>query len=153
MHVLGRDRVSSYYTFKYLGKESHQMTTAIAINNGAASPVLKTFAVARSASGEDSAILLLREGQNQTEFPKLEFSSKSTQVGSTRGRKSTTTELYPYGTLVNGVFVKTNHISVVTVITVLDDAPDAIRKDAAAFHLGFQANQQVKDLTILGFAS
>ncbi len=129
------------------------MTTAIIVNNGATTPVSKTFAVARSASGDESAVLLLREGQNQTEYPKLEFSSRSTQVGNTKGRKSTETVLVPYGQLVNGVFVKTNHVSITTIITVLDDAPDAIRKDAAAYVAGFAANQQLKDLIILGYAA
>lgn len=153
MHVLGRDRVSAYFSFKYLVSQEKGsiMTTAIVVKNFA--DVDKTFAVARSASGDESAVLLLREGSNQTEFPKLEFSSRATQVGSVKGRKSTVTEIFPYGTTVSGVFTKLNHISVTTTITVLDDAPDAIRKDAAAYHAGFSANQQVKDLTVLGFAA
>lgn len=129
------------------------MTTAITVPNGAASPVNKTFSVARSAAGDESAVLYVREGANTTEFPKLEFSTRAANTGRSQGRKGTTTLLLPYGQVVNGVFVKTDHISVTIVSTTPNDAPDAIRKDAAAFLTGVLANAQLKDLIILGFAT
>lgn len=130
------------------------MTTNITVPNGAVSPVNKTFAVSRSAAGDDSAVLHLREGASEQAFPKLEFSTKSAQVGNMRGRQAVETLVTPYGyTDVNGVFVQQGVISTSVKTTVPVNAPDVVRKDHAAFMAGLLANQQLKDLVILGYAA
>lgn len=130
------------------------MTTNISVPNGAASPVTKTFTVARSAAGDDSAVLYLREGASVLAFPKLEFSTKPAQAGPVRGRQAVSTLVVPYGyNDTNGNFVKVNHITATVRETIPDDAPDAIRKDFAAYMTGLLGNQQMKDLVILGFAA
>ncbi len=129
------------------------MTTNIAVPNGAASPVTKTFTVARSAVGDESAVLYLREGASQAAFPKLEFSTKSAQAGAVRGRNGIVTFVMPYGyNDANGNFVKVNQCTFTGRELIPDDASDTIRKDFAAFINGFYGNQQVKDLAILGYA-
>jgi hypothetical protein len=128
------------------------MATNITVPNGTA--VSKTFTVARSAAGDDSSVLYLREGASQQAFPKLEFSAKSAQVGNVRGRQGVATVATPYGyTDVNGVFVMQGVITSAVKTTVADNAPDVARKDHAAFLAGFLGNQQAKDLVILGFAA
>lgn len=130
------------------------MTTNIVANNGAATPVAKTFTVARSAAGDESAVLYLREGASVSAFPKLEFSTKSAQAGSVRGRNGVITFVMPYGyNDANGNFVKVNQCSFTGRELIPDDAPDAVRKDFAAFIPGLLGNQQVKDLAILGYAA
>lgn len=130
------------------------MTINIAVPNGAATPVSKTFTVARSAAGDESAVLYLREGASVAAFPKLEYSTKSAQVGNVRGRTGVQTLVMPYGyTDANGNFIKVGQISGTYRVTTPDDAPDAVRKDFAAFETGILGNQQLKDLVVLGFAS
>lgn len=130
------------------------MTTNIAVPNGAASPVTKTFTVARSAAGDESAVLFLREGASPAAYPKLEYSTKSAQAGAVRGRNGVVTFVMPYGyNDANGNFVKMNQCAFTGRELIPDDAPDAVRKDFAAFLGGFYGNQQVKDLAILGYAS
>lgn len=130
------------------------MTTNITTPNGAGTPVTKTFTVARHAAGDQSAVLYLREGANQTAFPKLEASTKAAQVRGTSGRKGTTTLMVPYGTVdANGVFVKINHASAVVITDVPDDAPDSVRNDLAAFLPGLwaSADGQLKDVVRKGY--
>lgn len=130
------------------------MTTNITVPNGAATPVNKTFTVARSAAGDESAVLYLREGASVAAFSKLEFSTKSAQAGSVRGRQGVVTFVMPYGySDVNGNFIKVNQMTFTGRETIPDDAPDAVRKDFAAFIDGFYGNQQLKDLAILGYAT
>lgn len=129
------------------------MTTNIAALNGAATPVSKTFTVARSAAGNESAVLFVREGANVNEFPKLEFSSRAAQINGQAGRRGTTTLVIPYGSTVSGVFTKVNQITISVVANVPNDAPDAIRNDAAAFLPGVLSDAQLKALIKVGFAS
>lgn len=129
------------------------MTTSITVPNGAASPVSKTFAVSRSAAGDESAVLHVREGASPAAYPKLEFSTKSAQAGNARGRQGVITLVIPYGyNDANGNFVKINHASLTVRELIPDDCPDAIRKDLAAYGTGVLANAQIKDLAILGYA-
>lgn len=130
------------------------MTTNITSPNGAGTPVTKTFTVARHAAGDQSAVLYLREGANQTAFPKLEASTKAAQVRGSSGRKGTTTLMVPYGTVdANGVFTKINAVSVAIIVDVPDDAPDAIRADVAAYLPGVYASAdgQLKDVIRKGY--
>lgn len=130
------------------------MTTAITVPNGAATPVNKTFTVSRSAAGDESAVLHLREGANSAAYPKLEFSTKSAQAGNVRARAGVQTLVMPYGyNDPSGNFVKVGQISGTYRLVVPDDAPDSVRKDFAAFEAGLLANQQLKDLVILGYAA
>nr|URG16537.1 MAG: coat protein [Leviviridae sp.] len=130
------------------------MTTNITVPNGAVTPVNKTFTVSRPASGDDSAVLHLREGANEQAYVKLEFSTKSTQVGNMRGRQAVVTSVTPFGyTDVNGVFVQQGMISTSVKTTIPVNAPDAVRKDHAAYVAGILGNQQVRDLVILGYAT
>jgi len=130
------------------------MTTNIAVPNGATTPVTKTFTVARSAAGDESAVLHLREGASEQAYPKLEFSTKSSNGGSVRGRQGVVTLVTPYGyTDVNGVFVQQGMISSSVKTQTPVNAPDAVRKDHAAFLTGLLGNQQLKDIVILGYAA
>lgn len=129
------------------------MTTAITVPNGAASPVNKTFSVSRSAAGDESAVLHLREGASVAAYPKLEFSSKNAQATSGRGRGATLTLVTPFGyTDTNGNWVKQDVISTTVRTTVPDTAPDAVRKDHAAFIAGILSDAQAKGLVITGYA-
>lgn len=130
------------------------MTTNITVPNGAASPVNKTFSVSRSAAGDESAVLHLREGVSQAAYPKLEFSSKNAQAVSGRGRGGVVTLVTPYGyTDTNGNWVKQDVISTTVRTTTPDSAPDAVRKDHAAFIAGLLADTQLKGLVITGYSS
>jgi len=151
MLISNRDRVSDYFSFKYL--KVTIMSTDITVPNGAASPVNKTFTVARSAAGDESAVLFLREGVNLDAFPKLEFSTRAASNGGKRGRRGATTLVVPYGTTVGDVFTKAGEISLSVVANVPNDAPDAIRADAAAFLPGILANAQLKDIIKKGYAT
>lgn len=153
MMVLGRDRISNYFGYKYLSESESIMTTAIVADNGATPPVAKTFAVARSAAGDASAVLYVREGANTTEFPKLEFSTKNANKNGRPGRRAATTIVIPYGTTDdNGVFTKTDEISISIVSNTPNDAPDSKRDDAAAFISGIMDDAQMKALIKTGFA-
>lgn len=128
------------------------MTANITSPNGLA--VSKTFTVARSAAGDQSAVLFLREGADQTAFPKVEFSSTAAQRNGSRGRKGVTTILIPFGSVdANGVFTKRDDISVSISAHTPDTAPDAIRNDAAAYVQGIVTDVQIKDLIRKGFAA
>lgn len=131
------------------------MTTNIAVNNGASTPVSKTFTVARSAAGDESAILYLREGASVAAYPKLEFSSKTAQARSSKkARAGLMTLVMPYGyNDTNGNFVTLDVISASVRMTTPDDAPDAVRKDFAAFLGGLLTDAQLKNLVVFGFAN
>ena len=128
------------------------MTTQIAVPNGAATPVTKTFTVSRPAAGDDSAVLHLREGAAVAAYPKLEMSTKPKNGGGAKGRDSVVTFVMPYGyTDTNGNFVKVDQATFTGRGSVPDTMPDANRKDFAAFIAGFYGNQQVKDLSVIGY--
>lgn len=130
------------------------MTTAITVPNGAATPVNKTFSVSRSAVGDESAVLHIREGAATVAYPKAEFSTRNVNSNGSKGRQGVMTLVIPYGyTDANGNFVKVDEVTFVGRSKVPDTAPDAVRKDLAAFTTGLYGNQQLKDTMIIGYAS
>lgn len=129
------------------------MTTNITAPNGATTPVTKTFTVSRSAVGDESAVLHLREGASPLAYPKVEFSTKPVNTGRMRGRGAAVTLVVPYGyNDANGNFVKIDQCAFTGKMSIPDDAPDAVRKDFAAFIPGVLTDAQVKDLAVLGYA-
>lgn len=100
------------------------------------------FKVIRQASGTQSAILqyaLTGEGLNRTAFPKIEVSTRI-QAGATSPVISATV---PYGSVVNGVFVKKGQVSSTNSVKQPAESPDSARADLAAFVKNLSADPQI----------
>lgn len=105
--------------------------TNITVVNGTA--VSKTFTLAAPASGPSApAVFFLREGANQTVFPKFEVSSDKVVKGN--GRKIKATLRVPVAvTGTNGVVTSAAEMFFAIDCTVPALVPDASRDDAIAF--------------------
>lgn len=126
------------------------MTTNIVLKNSAGTDV--TFQVIRQPSGSQSAILQevnTTPGMNRTGLAKLELSTKIVSGKTT----PTFTVVVPYGSVVDGNFVKKGQISETRYATQPADAPNATRLDAAAFGKNAAANAQVIALFESGLIS
>lgn len=108
------------------------------------------FRVIRQPSGTQSAILQYIPadtwGLNRTAYPKIEVSTRN-QGGSTA---PVVTVTVPYGTIVNGNFVKSGQNVVVTKATQPATSPDVARLDAEAFSRNLQQNPQIMALMSTG---
>lgn len=127
------------------------MPTAQNIELNNAQNVTKTFQVAAVASGTAPALYLLREGANQSVFPKLEISSRKN--GTADARKVRMTLNVPSSTVdANGVTRKSASILFIIDVTVPDLVPDSVRDDAIAYVGSALFNPQLMDTFKTGFA-
>lgn len=107
------------------------------------------FTVIRQPAGNVSAVLhqvLTGPGMNRTAFPKIEVSQKITA-----GKlEPVVTIAVPYGSVVDGAFVKQDQVTQVIRATQKPAAPELARADCAAFAEGLLANEQIQDLFAMG---
>ena len=112
----------------------------------------REFTVIRQPSGTMSAILqLLLSGDdmNRTAFPKIELSSKVVN-----GRtEPVATVTVPYGTVVDGAFVKKGQVNQVMRATQPADAPRLALADVEAYGRNLLADPQVQALFAHGLVS
>lgn len=116
----------------------------IVLNNGAATPVAKTFTLVSPAAGDNSyANWRLKEGVISTIFPRIAISAKS---NSNKARKANIKLQIPssYTATVTGLTHVGSAFDMNVDITVPDDFPEALRNDAVAFATNLMANAMVK---------
>lgn len=123
--------------------------TNVIVNNAAA--VAKTFALAAPASGNMPAVWFLREGANQTVYPKLEVSSDKIVKGS--GRKVKLTLRVPTAvTSSTGVVSNAGDMFFSIDAAVPALVPDSVRDDAIAFIGNIVINAIMKETFKTGYA-
>jgi hypothetical protein len=117
----------------------------ITVNNGAGTPVAKTFELLEpAASGGSSAKWALKEGENWNTFNKIEASSRKNAQRD--AQKLSMTYTYP-STYVDSAstltVVKDNAVVNITV-TIPDDFPEAKKDDLVAFTANITNHALVK---------
>jgi hypothetical protein len=116
-----------------------------------AADVDKTFALAAPAAGTSSAVWFLREGANQSVFPKIEISGARASSGP--GRKTKTTLKVPVPvTDSNGVVRSGGDYLVVIDATAPDSVPDGTRDDAIAYIASLVAATLWQETAQTGYA-
>lgn len=126
------------------------MTTNIVIKNASGTDV--TFQVVRQPSGNQSAILYEvnnTTGMNRTGLAKLELSAKVVNGKST----PVASVVVPYGSIVNGNYVKIGQVSDTRSASQPADAPTTAKLDCSAFAKNAAANAQVAALFDTGLIS
>lgn len=123
--------------------------TNVIVNNAAA--VAKTFALAAPASGVSPAVWFLREGANQTVYPKLEISSDKIVKGSGRKVKMTLRVPTPV-TSATGVVTNAGDMFFSIDAAVPALVPDSVRDDAIAFVMNIVATALLKETFKTGYA-
>lgn len=116
----------------------------IVINNGAGTPVAKTFTLISPAAGDGSyANWRLKEGTISTIFPRIAISAR--QNGN-RARKANVKLQIPssYTDTVTGLTKVGSSFDLSVDVTVPDDFPEALKNDAVAFATNMMANAIVK---------
>lgn len=107
--------------------------TDIVINNGAGTPVAKTFTLISPAAGDGSyANWRLKEGTISTIFPRIAIAAR--QNGN-RARKANVKLQIPssYTDTVTGLTKVGSSFDVSIDVTVPDDFPESLKNDAVAF--------------------
>lgn len=105
----------------------------LVLNNGAATPVSKTFTLLTPASGYGSiAEWALKEGSISTVFPRITIAARKTANGSA---KATVKVRVPssYTDSVTGITKVSSAFEINMDITVPDTFPESLKNDAVAF--------------------
>lgn len=116
----------------------------IVINNGAGSPVAKTYTLLTPAAGDGaSAKWALKEGTIGKVFPKIEVSSRANGSNS---RKTWITFTLPssYTDTVTGLTAVGSGAQFNGYVTVPDDFPEALKNDFQAYVTNLMANVIIK---------
>lgn len=117
-----------------------------------AADVDKTFALAAPASGNAPAVWFLREGANQSVFPKVEISSDRIVKG--EGRKVKATVRVPTPVIdSNGVTRSSGEYLVNIDGTVPALVPDGVRDDAIAYVASLVAAALFQDILKTGYSA
>jgi hypothetical protein len=112
----------------------------IVINNGAGTPVAKTFTLLAPAAGDNAiASWALKEGTISSIFPRITALARATGNAS---RKSQTKLVIPssYTDTVTGLTKVGSRFEADISVTVPDDFPEALKNDAVAFVKNLAAN-------------
>jgi len=118
--------------------------TDITINNGAATPVAKTFTLIAPASGDGSyANWRLKEGAISSVFPRIAIAARQS---SKAARKANLKVQIPssYTDTVTGLTKVGSAFDCNIDVTVPDDFPEALKNDAVAFVVNFVAHAMAK---------
>jgi len=116
----------------------------IVINNGAGTPVAKTFTLISPAAGDGSfANWRLKEGTISTIFPRIAIAAR--QNGN-RARKAQIKLQIPssYTDTVTGLTKVGSSFDLNVDVTVPDDFPEALKNDAVAFATNMMADAIVR---------
>jgi len=116
----------------------------IVINNGAGTPVPKTFTLIAPAAGDGSyANWRLKEGTISTVFPRIAMSARA---NGNSARKANIKLQIPSSFMdsVTGLTKVGSAFDVNIDVTVPDDFPEALKNDAVAFTSNLLANAIVK---------
>jgi len=118
--------------------------TDITINNGAATPVAKTFTLISPAAGDGSyANWRLKEGTISTVFPRIAIAARA---NGNNARKANIKIQVPssYTDTVTGLTKVGSAFDFNADVTVPDDFPESLKNDAAAFVVNAVAHALVK---------
>lgn len=118
--------------------------TDLVINNGAGTPVAKTFSLMTPAAGDQSpARWALKEGTISSVFPSILAVSRQTQNAS---RKLAMRVKVPssYTDTVTGLTKVGSSFEANIDVTVPDDFPEALKNDATAFTKNFVAHALIQ---------
>lgn len=116
----------------------------IIINNGAATPVAKTFTLISPAAGDGSyANWRLKEGTISTIFPRIAIAARA---NGNRARKANIKLQIPssYTDTVTGLTKVGSSFDFSVDVTVPDDFPESLKNDAVAFASNLMASAIVK---------
>ena len=118
----------------------------IVLDNGAATPVAKTFTLVSPAAGDNSyANWRLKEGAISTIFPRVAISTKA---NGNKARKANIKLQIPssYTDTVTGLTRVGSAFDANVDITVPDDFPEALKSDAVAFLTNLMAHALVREV-------
>lgn len=116
----------------------------IVLNNGAGTPVAKTFSLYSPAAGDNStAVWALKEGVISSIFPRITASARAT------GNNSRQVQIKlripsSYTDTVTGLTKVGSAYEVNATISVPNDYPEALKNDAVAFTQNLMANAIMK---------
>lgn len=122
----------------------------IVINNGAATPVAKTFNLLAPAAGYDSvAEWALKEGTTSAMFPRL-TASQSRSKGAVKANVTRVKLAHPYGYTdsTTGQQVVLGNAYGETKLWFPADFPEALKADVVAFHANALDNAVVRSMAI-----
>jgi hypothetical protein len=115
----------------------------IVINNGAGTPVAKTFTLVAPAAGDNSfANWRLKEGTISSVFPAIAVLARAN--GSARKANIKLRIPSSYTDAVSGLTKVGSAFDMNVDVTVPDDFPEALKADAAAFATNLMANAIIK---------
>lgn len=120
--------------------------TDITINNGAGTPIAKTFSLVTPAAGDNSlAAWALKEGTISSVFPKITALSRVTN------NKSRVAQLKlrlpsSYTDTVTGLTKVSSAFEVNVQVSVPDDFPEALKDDAVAFTANLMNHTLIKSV-------
>lgn len=122
----------------------------IVINNGAGTPVAKTFTLLSPAAGDGSyANWRLKEGAISSIFPAIAVSARAN--GSARKANIKLRLPSSYTDTVTGLTKVGSAFDFNVDVTVPDDFPEALRADAVAFATNLMANAIIKAVVRDGY--
>jgi hypothetical protein len=121
--------------------------TTFTINNGAATPVAKTFTLYAPASGDGGvAEWRLKEGAISSVFPKVTASARANAGHSARKSQIGLKVPSSYTDTVTGLTKVGSAFDARIEVTVPDDFPEALKNDAVAFLKNLVAHAIFQDL-------
>jgi hypothetical protein len=117
----------------------------IVINNGAGTPVAKTFELQAPAAGDGSyANWRLKEGTISSVFPRIAVMAR--QGGGTRKANIKLQIPSSFTDTVTGLTKVGSSFDFDVNVTIPDDFPEALRNDAQAFAANLMANALIKSV-------
>jgi len=117
----------------------------LVINNGAATPVAKTFTLVSPAAGDGAyANWRLKEGSISSVFPAIAISARPNGNGTARKANIKLRIPSSYTDTVTGLTKVGSAFDFDVNVTVPDDFPETLKNDAVAFAANLIANAMVK---------
>lgn len=115
------------------------------LNNGAITPVAKTFALLTPASGDNSSALwALKEGTISKVFPTIEVSTRRNASGNARKCMLTMKVPSSYTEAATGLTAVGSAAVINVTATVPADFPEALKNDFIAFFSNAAGNSLIK---------
>lgn len=120
--------------------------TDLVVNNGASTPVEKTFTLISPSAGDGGlAMWALKEGTISTVFPRFTASARSVN-GRARSAKFKVTMPASYTDSVTGLTSVNSRGELIVTVNIPDEFPEALKDDFVAFSTGLLSTAYVKSL-------
>lgn len=120
--------------------------TDLIVDNGAATPVAKTFTLISPAAGDGGlATWALKEGTISTVFPRFTASARNVN-GRARSAKFKLTMPASYTDTVTGLTSVNSKAEIIVTVNMPDDFPESLKSDFVAFGVNLQSDPYVQGL-------